>query len=163
MSRSFTVEPVGEREIVMSRGFPASRVTLFDAHVRPELLRRWLSTPGWTFRTCEIDASVGGSYRYVWKRDGSDERLGLSGEFIEVAWNERIVASERFDVAWYPGEARVTTTFNETDGVTTVTMTIRYESREARDGVLAGPAAKGVEAGYAKLARLVEDLQGDFR
>ena len=163
MTAPFKVEAVGECEMRISRGFAAPRELAFEAHVRPELVRRWLSAPGWTFKVCRIDARVGGSYRYEWKKESGEERMGMGGEFVELVPEERVVVRERFDTPWYPGTATVTTTFAESNGETTVAMTVRYESREARDGVMASEAPKGVEAGYAKLARLLEEMQGDFR
>src|SRR5881396_832248 len=42
--------------------------------------------------------------------------------------------TERFEDPWYQGESVVTNDFVEQDGRTTATMTMRFESREARDG-----------------------------
>jgi uncharacterized protein YndB with AHSA1/START domain len=71
---------------------------------------------------------------------------------------ERIVATEEFDEAWYPGEARVTTVLVEQGGKTTLTLTVLYESREARDAVLKTPMEQGVAAGYDRLAELLASL-----
>jgi len=55
-----------DREIVIRRTFNAPRRLVFDAHTRPELVRRWLlGPPGWTMPVCEIDLRVGGRYRCV--------------------------------------------------------------------------------------------------
>jgi uncharacterized protein YndB with AHSA1/START domain len=68
---------------------------------------------------------------------------------------ERIVATEAFDQSWYPGEAVSTVTLMEQGGRTTLTLTVRYESREARDAVLKSPMESGVAAGFDKLAELL--------
>ena len=47
---------------------------------------------------------------------------------------ERVVARERFDEAWYPGEAVGTLVRSEEGGITRVTQTVGYESREAGCG-----------------------------
>ena len=58
-----------EREIAMTRVFHASRRLVFDAHTKPELVKRWLTgPPGWVMAVCEIDLKVGGRYRYVWEK-----------------------------------------------------------------------------------------------
>jgi uncharacterized protein YndB with AHSA1/START domain len=72
-----------------------------------------------------------------------------------VAPPERLVATERFDESWYPGEALDTSIFTETAGKTTVTLTVLYESREARDGVLKSPMEEGMVAGYDRLEELL--------
>jgi len=68
-----------------------------------------------------------------------------------------VVCTELFDVAWYPGEALITTTYAEQGGRTRLTMTILYVSREARDGVLKSPMEGGLAMSYNKLAELLEN------
>lgn len=143
------------REIAMSREFDAPAQLVYDAHTKPELVRQWLlGPPGWSFLVCEMDVRVGGKYRWVWRNENGTT-MGMGGEYREVVRAERIVATEKFDQAWYPGEADVTTTFVERAGRTTVTMTVRYESQEARDGVLKSGMETGVKAGYERLAEVL--------
>jgi uncharacterized protein YndB with AHSA1/START domain len=151
------VQAVGDREIRMTRVFEAPCHLVWEAFTRPELLSRWLGVfGGWTMDLCEMDLCVGGRYRWGWRNaDGSVMRMG--GTYRELVPGERIVATERFDDAWYPGEAQGTTTFAEVAGRTTVTMVVRYESREARDGVLASPMEHGLAAGYANLDGILRE------
>jgi uncharacterized protein YndB with AHSA1/START domain len=148
----------GDCGIAMTRVFDAPRRLVFDAFTKPELMQRWFfGPPGWSLIVCEIDLKVGGAYRYVWRGpDGND--MGMSGVFREVVPPERTVASEKFDEAWYPGEGLVTTALVEQDGRTTLTLTVLYESREARDAVLKTPMEHGVAAGYDRLAELLLTL-----
>lgn len=151
-----------DREITMSRVFNAPRAFVYEAHARPELVKRWLlGPPGWSMPVCEIDLRVGGSYRYVWRRDSDGSEMGAGGVYREIVPHERLVATERFDEAWYPGEAELTTTFVEHNGRTTLTTTVRYESREARDAVLRSPMEQGVTASYERLARVLEGRRED--
>lgn len=146
----------GEREIVMTREFDAPRTLVFDAWIKPELVRRWLLGPdGWSMPVCEIDARPGGSYRFVWRHDSRGEEMGMGGRYLEVVRPERIVATEKFDQAWYPGEALQTTTFTESAGKTTLIETVRYESREARDGVLESGMETGVDQSFDRLEELL--------
>jgi len=151
MKNQLNVEALGDREIVMTRAFDAPRQMVWDAYTRPELLRRWLGVRGgWTFAECEVDLRVGGAYRWVWR--GPDGQLmGMGGVFREVSPPARLVATEKFDDPWYPGESVNTVTFVEEGGKTVMTTTMRYESRAARDGVLASPMEKGVAESYAML------------
>jgi uncharacterized protein YndB with AHSA1/START domain len=155
------VETRGDQEVVITRVFEAPAALLFDAHTKPELVQRWLLGPeGWTMPVCEIDLRVGGKYRYVWRHPKKGE-MGLGGVFREIVPPRRIVHTEKFDQAWYPGEALITTQFDEHGGKTTMTMVMRMESKEARDGVLKSGMEQGMEPSYARLDAIVaEQLAG---
>jgi len=145
-----------DREIAMTRVFEAPRRLVFDAHTKPDLVKRWLlGPPGWSMPVCEIDLRVGGKYRYVWRRDTDGTQMGMGGVYREVVAPERIVNTERFDEAWYAGEALNTLVLVEKGGRTTLTQTMRYESREARDAVLKSDMESGVAASYDRLAELL--------
>lgn len=142
-------------EIAMTRVFDAPRNLVFDAWTKPELLRQWLGVfGGWTFAVCEVDLKVGGAYRYVWcGKDGKE--MGMGGVFREIVKPERIVATEKFDESWYEGDATDTTIFVEKGGKTTVTTTVRYQSKQVRDAVLKSPMETGVSASYDHLAEIL--------
>ncbi|OLD20271.1 MAG: ATPase [Acidobacteriales bacterium 13_1_40CM_3_55_5] len=149
----------GDREIVITRVFDAPRKLVFDAFTKPELVKQWLLGPdGWSMPVCEIDLKVGGKYRYVWRRDKDGTEMGMGGGYREIVAPERVVATEKFDQSWYPGEAVGTFVLVEQGGKTTLTQTILYESREARDGVLKSGMEKGVVASYDRLAKLLEKV-----
>ena len=146
----------GDREIVMMRIFDAPRTLVFRALTEPELVKQWLlGPPGWSMPVCDIDFKVGGKYRYVWRRDSDGTTMGMGGVYREIVVPERVVATERFDQAWYPGESVGTFVLVEQAGRTTLTQTMMYESREARDAVLKSPMEKGVAASYDRLEELV--------
>ena len=145
-----------DREIRMTRVFDAPRELVFDAHTKPELVKRWLLGPdGWSMPVCEIDLRVGGAYRWVWRRDSNGTEMGMSGVYREIVRPERIVSTEKFDDAWYPGEAVNTLVLIERGGKTTLMQTGLYESREARDSVLKSGMEKGVAVSYDRLAKLL--------
>ena len=103
---------------------------------------------------CEVDLKVGGKYRYIWRKpDGTEMRMG--GVFREIVPPERIVNTEAFDDPWYPGEAVGTAVLVEQDGRTTLTTTVLYASREARDGVLKSGMESGIAASYDTLAGIL--------
>jgi uncharacterized protein YndB with AHSA1/START domain len=145
------VSTPSDREIRIERSFTAPRQLVFDAHTKPDLVRRWLLGPGdWSMPVCDIDLRVGGRYRYVWRHPEKGE-MGLSGEFREIVPPGRLVATEQFDEAWYPGECVDTTVLTEENGQTDMTLTMLYESEAARDIALRSPMAEGIEAGYQRL------------
>jgi uncharacterized protein YndB with AHSA1/START domain len=153
------VAALGEREILMTREFDASVERVFDAFTKPELLRRWLFGPdGWVMSVCEVDLKVGGKYRYVWTREDSGEGMGMGGSYREISKPKRIVATEIFDQAWYPGEAISTLELNAKGGKTSMKQVLAYESRAARDGVLQSPMEQGLEMGYARLDAMFDSI-----
>jgi uncharacterized protein YndB with AHSA1/START domain len=154
-SGALKVTARSDREIVMTRVFDAPRNLVFDAYTKPELLKRWLGVfGGYSMPVCEVDLRVGGTYRFVWRGpDGAE--MGVRGVYREVVRPERLVHTEKFDEAWYPGESLITTVLAEQGGKTTLTVTMRYESREARDAVLKSPMESGVAQSYDKLAELL--------
>jgi uncharacterized protein YndB with AHSA1/START domain len=154
-TETLNITTPSDREILMTRVFDAPRTLVFDAHTKPELLKRWLGVfRGWMLVVCEIDLRVGGTYRWEWHNpDGS--KMGASGVYREVVRPERLVNTEVFDDPWYEGEATSTTLFIEQSGKTTLSVTMRYESKAVRDAVLASGMEKGLIASYGKLAELL--------
>jgi uncharacterized protein YndB with AHSA1/START domain len=107
---------------------------------------------------CEIDLRVGGAYRYVWRNEADGSEMGMGGVYQEIAAPERIVDIQKFDEDWTQGETVVTVMLTEKDGRTTMTTTVRYSSKEAREAMLATGMTGGMEAGYARLDALVAEL-----
>ena len=81
--------------------------------------------------------------------------MGMGGVYREIVAPERLVTTEKFDEAWYPGESVNTLVLVEKAGRTTLTQTMLYESREARDAVIKSGMEKGVAASYDRLAELL--------
>lgn len=156
--RTLQIATPTDTDIVITRVFDAPRRLVFDAWTKPELLKRWLGIQnGWTMAVCEVDLRVGGSYRYVWR--GLDRaEMGMGGVYREIVRPERVVSTEQFDQAWYPGEALDMLDLAEHDGKTTCTTTVRYASREVRDEVLKSGMASGIEAGYDKLDEVLATI-----
>lgn len=153
------LEARGEREIVMTRDFDAPRHLVYEAMTTPALIRRWLGVmEGWTMTVCEVDLRVGGSYRYQWRGPGG-MMLGMRGVYREIVADQRIVSTEAFDESWYPGDAVGTAELAERSGRTTLTTTVRYSSREARDAVLQSPMESGVAKGYDQLDLVLASLR----
>jgi len=62
------------------------------------------------------------------------------------------------DESWYPGGALVTLVLVECVGKTTCTSTARYESKEARDGVLRSGMEAGIAESYDQLYQILASL-----
>jgi uncharacterized protein YndB with AHSA1/START domain len=142
----------GDRDLVITRAFAAPRQLVYDAHTKPALVRQWLlGPPGWTMPVCDMDVRVGGEYRWVWRKETDGSEMGMGGVYREVKAPERLVTTERFDEAWYPGESLNTLVLVEQGGRTTLTQTMRYESPAAREAVIKSGMEKGVVASYDRL------------
>jgi uncharacterized protein YndB with AHSA1/START domain len=155
MTKTLSVTTPSDREIALTRVFDAPRALIFDALTKPALVNRWmLGNMGATMPVCEIDLRVGGAYRYVWRSpDGSE--MTMTGIYREVARPERLVNTQRLEVAWLPGESVLTTTLVESGGKTTFTSTTLYDSRETRDKLLKSGMESGASASYDRLAELL--------
>jgi uncharacterized protein YndB with AHSA1/START domain len=82
----------------------------------------------------------------------------MGGVFREIVPPERIVSTEVFDDAWYPGQAVGTVILTEQGGKTTLTQTVLYQSAEAREAVMKSPMESGVTAGYDRLEEVLATL-----
>ena len=139
-----------DREIALTRVFKAARHLVYDAFSKPELLKRWFGPRGWSLVTCDVDARVGGGFRFVLRAPDGRE-LGIRGTYRELSPPARLVHMESFDD--FPGESQVTSAFTEHAGYTTLVATILYPSREIRDAVIKTGMEHGAAEGYDKLAR----------
>jgi uncharacterized protein YndB with AHSA1/START domain len=155
---TLTLTMPSDLEVQVTRAFNAPRRMVFEALTTPALLMRWMHGPnGWTLAVCEVDLRVGGKFRYVWRKTNGRE-MGMGGVFHDILRPERIVHNEIFDDDWTGGETTVTTTLAERGSATTLTVTILYSSKDARDAALTTNFATGMEAGYNVLADLLASL-----
>jgi uncharacterized protein YndB with AHSA1/START domain len=156
---SVSVSMPSDVEIVVTREFNAPRKLVWDAHVKPELMRRWCSGPdGWTVTACESDPRPGGKIYYAWQHDDGRE-MSMRGEYREVQPHERIVHTERFEFGcdMQSGEQLVTTLFVEKGDRTQISLTLRFPNREARDGMVASGATNGMEQSYQRLDAILAE------
>src|SRR6266403_1508909 len=133
-SDDLTVTTPTDREILMTRVFDAPRHLVFDVWTKPEHLSHWLLGPeGWTMPVCEVDLRPGGAWHFVWRRaDGTE--MEMRGVYREVAPPERVVSTESWGGDW--PETLNTLVLSEENGKTTLTNTVLYPSKEARDNAL---------------------------
>ena len=84
--------------------------------------------------------------------------MGLRGVYREIVAPEKLVFTEIFDDNWTGGETLVTLNFVEDAGKTTVTQSILYSSKAARDGALKSGMEAGMAVGYDRLEELLPSL-----
>src|SRR5215510_1323896 len=125
-----TVERKSERELVVTRTINGPARIVFEAFTKPELFRRWWvpKSLGLSLLSCELDVRVGGTYRLVFRHDGSE--MAFFGRYIEVTPNSRLVwTNEEGD----DGGAVTTVTFEDQGGKTLLVVHDLYPSKEALD------------------------------
>jgi uncharacterized protein YndB with AHSA1/START domain len=147
-----------DREVRVTRQFNAPRQLVYDAHTKPELVTKWmLGPPGWSMPVCEMDVREGGNYRWRWKSQEDGKEFGFFGTFNEVKAPAKLTHDEYYDPGDIGGAmptndpALVTLELNEAGGVTTLVCTIKFSSKEARDGAVSTGMTDGMEMGYARL------------
>jgi uncharacterized protein YndB with AHSA1/START domain len=103
---------------------------------------------------CDIDLRVGGAYRYVWHRELDKVSMGMGGIYREIEKPKKLLTTEKFDQAWYPGGMVGTLDLaekGEKGERTAITHTFVYDTKEARDMVLQSPMEQGMAAGYQRM------------
>lgn len=159
-SSRLIVTTSSDLDVVMTREFDAPRQLVFDTFTKPEHLVQWLGREGDEMAVCEVDLRPGGRYRYVWRlREGGE--MGMGGVFREVEPPSRLVNTEAFEGEAFEvmgGGTVNTTVFEERDGRTRVTVTVLYNSREAREAALGTGMEVGAGESYDRLAALLSTL-----
>lgn len=133
------------------RSFKAPAQLVWDFHTKPQLVQRWLLGPdGWSMPVCEIDLRVGGRYRYGWRdNSGAQPDFGFTGEFKEIQPLRRISHTEAMEGT--PWESLVTSTYEEKDGITTLTVLMDFGTEELRDQAVATGMTDGMASSYDRL------------
>jgi uncharacterized protein YndB with AHSA1/START domain len=145
-----------DTEVLITRAFDAPAALVFEAYTTPELVKRWWGFDSSEWVVCEIDLRVGGTWRYVIRDD--DMEVGFHGEYREIDAPTRLVATEVYEglPADYPDATAVNiVTFDEDDGVTTMSILVQMPSQEARDAMLASGMESGMQVSYDRLEDLV--------
>ncbi len=136
----------------LHRVLRASRERVYRAFLDPDAMVKWLPPHGFTGKIHQMDARVGGGYRMSFTNFGTGTRHSFGGTYVELAPNERIRYTDRFDDPNLPGEMKVSIELREVIGGT--------ELKVVQEGI---PAVIPVEMCYlgwqeslTLLAQLVE-------
>jgi uncharacterized protein YndB with AHSA1/START domain len=152
------VKTRGSDELVLTRFCKAPPSLVWDAHTKPELIKRWLTgPPGWSLPVCEVDLRVGGKWRYVWANDNG-ESMSMGGTHLEIEAPTLLVMTQLFDPDWIGGDVIGRLELQEVLGGTRLVNTLRYPSEEVRAAALQSGMASGIEMGYQDLDLLLEEL-----
>ncbi|RIR62229.1 SRPBCC family protein [Mycobacteroides abscessus] len=153
---SATVVLPSDTTILITRSFDAPAALIFRALTEPELVTRWWGFEDAQWEVCEIDLRVGGTWRYVVRQpceSEPDREVAFHGEYRELDPPHRLVSTEVFEGV-PEGEAVVSTTLDEVDGVTTMRVLVQHTCKEHRDGHV----ESGMEVSYNRIEDLLRDL-----
>lgn len=146
-----TVERKSERELIVTRTINASPRIVFDAWTKPELLKQWWvpKSFGISLLSCDVDARVGGQYRFVFAH--GDSTMAFFGRYIEVTPHSRLVWTNE---EGGPDGPVTTLTLQEQAGKTLLVMHDLYASKEALDAAM----ASGEKSGMCETCNQLEEL-----
>ncbi len=160
MTETAGAHPSDEPTITMTRVFDAPRELVFAAWTEPDQLAQWWGPHGFTNPVCEVDLRPGGAWRI--DMQGPDGTVYPNGGlYQEVDPPARLVFSDIVDDdagAWgdTPPPSSVTSvTFDERDGMTTVTMVTRLDSIAARDAMVEMGSEAGMTESFERLEALL--------
>ena len=155
-----TVERKSERELAVTRTINGPARIVFEAFTKAELFKRWWvpKSFGLTLLSCELDVRVGGTYRLVFRHEGSD--MAFFGRYTEVTPNSRLVWTN--DEGGDDG-AVTTVTFEEAGGKTVVVLRDLYPSKEALAAAIASGSTSGNSEAFDQLEELVVALGANSR
>ena len=150
---SALIEFPNDLEIVTTREFDAPIELIFDVLTRPEHVRKWFAPFEDKMTVCSIDLRVGGNYHMVFVTEDGTE-CSFRGTYLEIEPPTRTVETWRFE-GWPRVEAVETVELHETDGVTTMRVTLAFRDQAGRDHMT---TTGGYEDSLNKLADYVRSL-----
>ena len=153
--RRLIVTTPSDLEVVLTRRFDAPRELVFEAHTKPEHIKRWWGPRAYDMPVCEMDFRPGGAWRFVHWADG--EEYAFHGTYLEISPPERITWT--FEWEGMPGHAITETmVLTEQDGGTLLTTTSVYVSKEERDAMLQSGMEQGAAESMDRLDELLAEL-----
>lgn len=158
LPQSLTVETPSDTTIVMTRAFRAPRELVWRAMVEPGMIRRWIFAPAdWSMSVCEGEARVGAPFVWEWVDAQGRMALRISGVTLESKPPRRLAHTETMEAAecGVLGALVATIELDEHGAQTLMTMTLAFDSVQARDGALQSGMEQGMEAGYRSLDALL--------
>jgi uncharacterized protein YndB with AHSA1/START domain len=153
-----------ETQIVITRAFDAPAALLFKAYTTPELVRQWWGYSEDVWQVCDIDLRVGGAWRWVTTHTNENGSFDVPfhGTYIEIDPPTRLVYTEVFEAAPVPDpDASATTntiTFDEVDGVTTMTMVTVCPNQFVRDAIIESGMEHGMQISMDRLEAAARSL-----
>jgi len=136
----------------LHRGLATRPEKIYRAFLEADALAKWLPPNGFACTMHHLEPKVGGTFKMSFRNFTTGESHSFGGEYIELAPNERVRYTDRFDDPNLPGDILVTVTLKK--------VSVGTELHVVQEGL---PDVIPVEACYLgwqeslrNLARLVE-------
>jgi uncharacterized protein YndB with AHSA1/START domain len=151
MMSKMTLKTEGDAHIIVTRRFAAPPKRVYRAHTDPKLIQKWLLGPeGWSMPVCVNEARLGGKFRYE-LTNGKGGGFYVTGEYLELEPNSRIVHLERMYLPDPTPDNHVETRFDPDGKGTLMTMRMTLPDAQTRAATLATGMERGTEASYVRL------------
>ena len=136
----------------LHRVLRASPEKVYRAFLDPDAMVKWLPPNGFTGKVHQMNAKVGGTYQMSFTNFTTGRSHSFGGQYVELAPNERIRYTNKFDDPNLPGEMQVTVTLKKVSCGTEVNIV-----QEGIPDVIPPEACcLGWQESLALLAKLVE-------
>ena len=138
--------------VKLHRVLRAKPEKVYRAFLEPDALARWLPPNGFTCTVEHVDAKVGGTFRMAFRNFTTGNGHSFGGKYLELAQNERIRYTDRFDDPNLSGEMQITVNLKK--------VFVGTEVNIVQEGVPAVIPAEACYLGWQEsltlLAKLVE-------
>jgi uncharacterized protein YndB with AHSA1/START domain len=104
MTRATTYQPDPKLDLVLERLVDVSPHLVWAAWTTPEYVKKWFTPAPWQTVECEIDLRPGGVFRTA-MRSPEGQELSLTGCFLEVVENEKLVWTAALKPGYRPQKA----------------------------------------------------------
>ncbi len=104
---------MGTNTIRLHRVLRATPERVYRAFLDPDAMAKWLPPNGFTGKVHEMDAKVGGRHKMSFTNFTTGKSHSFGGTYLELAPNERIRYTDKFDDPNMPGEMQVTVTLTK--------------------------------------------------
>lgn len=148
----------GDCDIVITRSFRAPASAVYRVLTEREFIMRWWAPCSRArLEVCEVDARVGGKWRYVMRLARDDSTVAFFGEYLTLQPGKRLVYTEAIE--YFPdAPSTVTVTLEERGGETLMVQRASYPSAEVRSTVIATGMEHGMRESMQQLTAVVDEL-----
>jgi uncharacterized protein YndB with AHSA1/START domain len=99
--------------IRLHRVLRATPDRVYRAFLDPDAMVKWLPPNGFTAKVHHMDAKVGGTHKMSFTNFTTGKSHSFGGRYLELATNERIRYTDKFDDPNLSGEMQVTVTLKK--------------------------------------------------
>ena len=141
-----------DRTVRLQRVLRTKPEKVYRAFLEPDAMAKWLPPYGFTCTVHHMDARAGGTFRMSFRNFSTGNSHSFGGEYVELAPNERIRYTDRFEDPNLPGVLEVTVSLKQVLGGTELQVT----QSGIPDAIPLEMCYLGWQESLAQLATLVE-------